>query len=62
LDDAIAADLDGYVALAIRLGRDRAALAALAARTAERRAIVWRDRAPVAALADFLERAAEGRA
>ncbi|MFM7347015.1 MAG: hypothetical protein ACKO1J_16795, partial [Tagaea sp.] len=62
LDEAIAADLDGYVALAIRLGRDRAALAALTARTAERRAILWRDRAPVAALAEFLERAAEGRA
>jgi predicted O-linked N-acetylglucosamine transferase (SPINDLY family) len=62
LDDAIARDLDDYVAIAARLGADRAALADLAARTAVRRDILWRDKAPVAALADFLERAADGAA
>ena len=46
------------VARAVRLGADRAALADLARRTVERRAILWRDKAPVAALAEFLERVA----
>jgi protein O-GlcNAc transferase len=62
LDDAIARDLDDYVALATRLGTDRAALADLRTRTVERRAALWGDRAPVRALAEFLERAADGTA
>lgn len=60
LSDAVAADLDAYVALAVRLGTDRAALADLAARTALRRDALWRDSAPVADLSAFLERAAAG--
>ncbi|MCM0019898.1 MAG: tetratricopeptide repeat protein [Tagaea sp.] len=62
LDDAIAPTPDEYVDLAVRLGRDKAALADLNARTRARRAILWRDRAPVAFLANFLERAAGGTA
>ena len=60
LSDAVAADLDAYVALAVRLGTDRAALADLAARMALRRDALWRDSAPVADLSAFLERAAAG--
>jgi protein O-GlcNAc transferase len=62
LGDAIAPTLDDYVDLAARLGQNRPALADLKARTIDRRAILWRDPAPVAALSEFLERVSGGTA
>jgi protein O-GlcNAc transferase len=62
LDEAVARDLEDYVSLATELGQDPGALAELRARTVARRDMLWRDPAPTAALADFLERAAAGLA
>ncbi len=56
--EGIAADPDDYVARAVRFGTDRTALAAYAARTAERRAMLWNDRGATEALGDFLLRTA----
>lgn len=56
LEDGIAASPDAYVAKAVAFANDRAALAAYAARTVERRPLLWRDARTTAALGDFLAR------
>lgn len=56
VDGLTAADADGYVARCVELLRDRDALAQKRARISERRASLFEDTAPVAALADFLEK------
>jgi predicted O-linked N-acetylglucosamine transferase (SPINDLY family) len=57
LTELIAPDLDGYVALAVRLGRDPEFRRAMRARVAERARRAFDDPTPVAALAEWLERA-----
>jgi protein O-GlcNAc transferase len=56
LDEGIAASPDAYVAKAIAFANDRVALAAYAARTVERRALLWRDTRATASLGEFLVR------
>ena len=56
--ETIAADLDDYVAIAARLANDAGERQALSRRIAENKQRVYRDRACIAALEDFLERAA----
>jgi predicted O-linked N-acetylglucosamine transferase (SPINDLY family) len=57
VDETIARSVDDYVAIAVRLGRDAAARAAVRARIAANKPRVYGDRACIAALEDFLERA-----
>jgi predicted O-linked N-acetylglucosamine transferase (SPINDLY family) len=60
MDDLVVADADAYVAKAIALGRDRAERRSVATRIeAARDSIFGRDE-PLAALADFLDRAGQG--
>jgi predicted O-linked N-acetylglucosamine transferase (SPINDLY family) len=54
LDEGIATSPDDYVAKAVAFARDRPALATYAARTVERRNLLWRDARTTAALGDFL--------
>ena len=56
--DTIADSLDGYVAIAVRLARDPARYADIKARMAANKHRVYRDDACMAALQDFLDRAA----
>jgi protein O-GlcNAc transferase len=58
LDDGIATSPEDYVARAVRLGQDEAALAAYTAATRAAVPRLWRDKAPVEALAAFIEREA----
>jgi protein O-GlcNAc transferase len=58
--ETIATTIDDYVAIATRLGRDSQFRQAIAARMAENRDKVYRDRAPVTALEDFIERSVRG--
>jgi predicted O-linked N-acetylglucosamine transferase (SPINDLY family) len=58
LDDGIAESPDDYVARAVRFGQDEAALAAYRAATQAALPRLWRDAAPVEALAAFIEREA----
>jgi predicted O-linked N-acetylglucosamine transferase (SPINDLY family) len=58
--ETIATTIDGYVAVATRLGRDSQFRQAISARMAENRDKVYRDRAPVTALEDFIERSVRG--
>ncbi|MGE5538022.1 MAG: tetratricopeptide repeat protein [Gemmatimonas sp.] len=62
LTELIAPDLDGYVALAVRLVRDGEFRAAMRARIAERAGRAFNDPSPVAALAEWLERTVPDRA
>ena len=55
--ETIARSLDDYVAIAIRLGRDETARAAVRATIAANKQRVYGDRTCIAALEDFLERA-----
>jgi predicted O-linked N-acetylglucosamine transferase (SPINDLY family) len=55
--ETIAATLDDYVRLAVELARDPDRRRRLAATIAERRHLLYRDRACIAALEDFLDRA-----
>jgi predicted O-linked N-acetylglucosamine transferase (SPINDLY family) len=57
LGELIAPNLDGYVVLAVRLGRDPEFCRRIRARVAERARSAFDDRTPVAALAEWLERA-----
>jgi protein O-GlcNAc transferase len=57
LNELIAADADGYVALAVRLGRDPDFRERMGRAVEERRGRVFDDLKPVAALADWLEHA-----
>src|SRR5262249_46059540 len=57
--DTIAETVDEYVSIAVRLAKDLPLRAALKARIAASKAVVYRDRACIAALEEFLDR--EGR-
>lgn len=52
--------IDDYVAVAIRLGRDNQFRQAISSRMAKNRDKVYRDRALVTALEDFIERSVRG--
>ena len=56
--DTIADTLDDYVAIAARLARDRQARSAARQRIAENKDKLYRDRAVISALEDYIERAA----
>jgi predicted O-linked N-acetylglucosamine transferase (SPINDLY family) len=58
VSETIADSLDGYVATAVRLARDPAWYAEVKARMAAGKHRVYRDDAAIAALQDFLDRAA----
>src|SRR5262249_10015833 len=58
--DTIVATVDDYVAIATRLGQDTQFRRAISSRMAENRGRVYRDRAAVTALEDFLESAVRG--
>jgi len=60
VEDTIATTVDDYVAIATRLGKDAQFRRAISSRMAENRHKIYRDRAPVAALEDFLEKAVRG--
>ncbi len=60
LDEGIAADADDYVARAVRLGSDRAALDAYRERTRACRDRLWNDRTTTEALGEFLAKVAGG--
>jgi predicted O-linked N-acetylglucosamine transferase (SPINDLY family) len=62
IGDTIAQSLDGYVAIAVRLGREAAWRSDLARAIAERKHIVYRDKECIVALERFLEQAARGGA
>jgi predicted O-linked N-acetylglucosamine transferase (SPINDLY family) len=57
VEETIARDVDDYVAIAARLGRDAQARAAVRARIAAGKSRVYGDRTCITALEDFLERA-----
>jgi predicted O-linked N-acetylglucosamine transferase (SPINDLY family) len=57
LDETIAPTVDDYVAVAVRLGRGAAERAAVGARIAAEKHRLYGDRACIAALEDFLDRA-----
>jgi hypothetical protein len=52
--------MEDYVAIATRLGRDLEFRKTISSRMAANRDKVYRDRAPVTALEELLERAARG--
>ncbi len=58
MPEAIAGTIDDYVALAVRIGRDPAWRAEIKARVASDKQRLYRDRTCIAALEDFLDRAA----
>jgi predicted O-linked N-acetylglucosamine transferase (SPINDLY family) len=58
MPEAIAGGVDDYVALAIRIGKDAAWRTALKTRIASDKHRLYRDRTSIAALEDFLDRAA----
>jgi predicted O-linked N-acetylglucosamine transferase (SPINDLY family) len=58
--ETIATTMQDYVALAARLGQDRHFRQTISARMAANRDKVYRDRAPVTALEDFIERSVRG--
>jgi predicted O-linked N-acetylglucosamine transferase (SPINDLY family) len=58
--ETIATTIDDYVAVATRLGRDNQLRQEISARMATNRDKVYRDRAPVTALEDFIERSVRG--
>jgi predicted O-linked N-acetylglucosamine transferase (SPINDLY family) len=60
--DTIAATIDDYVTIAARLANDPAERASLSARIRDSQHKVYRDRACISALEDFLDRAARSPA
>ncbi len=60
LDDLIAESLDGYVELAVRLGRDQTFRAETRSRIAERAGRLYEDRSAIAALETRIEQAVLG--
>lgn len=58
LQELVAAGADSYVALAVRLARDRGYRERIRARIEARRHILYEDAAPIRALEEFLSRAA----
>ncbi len=61
LDDLVATNVEEYVAISVRLGRDRGAREAIAKRIVEGRAALFERDEPVRAFEDFLTRAAAER-
>jgi protein O-GlcNAc transferase len=57
VQETIASDVDEYVAIAARLGQDRAWRGSVAAKIASNKHRVYRDRSCIAALEAFLESA-----
>jgi predicted O-linked N-acetylglucosamine transferase (SPINDLY family) len=60
MPETVAPTIDEYVALAVRMARDTEFRMAIKARIAKDRHRLYRDRTSIAALEDFLERAARG--
>ena len=60
VSETIARTMEDYVAIAARLGQDRQFRQTISARMAANRDKVYRDRAPVTALEDFIERSVRG--
>jgi predicted O-linked N-acetylglucosamine transferase (SPINDLY family) len=60
--ETIAGSIDDYVAIAARLGHDAAWRSAIKAQIAANKHRMYRDRACIVALEDFLDRVARGRA
>ena len=60
VSELIAGTLDNYVAIAVRLATDKAARADARRRVADNKHKLYRDRACVTALEDYIERAARG--
>jgi protein O-GlcNAc transferase len=58
LEEAVAGTIDEYVELAIRLGNDPIARAAMRSKVSERKKLVYRDTSAIRALEDFLEQVA----
>jgi protein O-GlcNAc transferase len=58
MPEAVARSIDDYVSLGVRIARDPAWRAELKARVMRDRERLYRDRAPIVALEEFLERAA----
>ncbi|MSP46016.1 MAG: hypothetical protein EXQ83_09170 [Xanthobacteraceae bacterium] len=56
--ETLAATMDDYVSVAVRLARDAAWRSTIEAKMAAKKHRLYRDRAPVAALEDFLDRVA----
>ena len=61
MGDTVAASVDDYIAMAARLANDPAHRLALGARIADNKHKVYRDRACITALEDFLDRATRSR-
>ena len=62
MPEAVAETVDDYVALAVRMGKDRAWRSEIKARVASDKHRLYRDHACIAALEDALDRAARGQA
>jgi predicted O-linked N-acetylglucosamine transferase (SPINDLY family) len=58
--ETIATTMEDYVTIAARLGQDKQYRQTISARMAATRDKVYRDRAPVTALEDFIERSVRG--
>jgi protein O-GlcNAc transferase len=58
MPESVARSIDDYVSLGVRIARDPAWRAELKARVMRDRERLYRDRAPIVALEEFLERAA----
>jgi protein O-GlcNAc transferase len=58
--DTVATTIDEYVAIAARLGQGSQYRHAVSSRMAENRHKIYRDRSPVTALENFIERAIRG--
>ena len=61
ISDAIAASLDDYVKIAVRIGTDRAYRSVLSTRINERSHLLWDRKGVVDEWAQFLEEAAQGK-
>jgi predicted O-linked N-acetylglucosamine transferase (SPINDLY family) len=62
MPEAVGETVDAYVAIAIRMGRDRAWREQIKARVASDKHRLYRDRTCIAALENFLDHAARTRA
>jgi protein O-GlcNAc transferase len=58
--ETIGDSVDEYVSIAVRLGRDPAWRSEIKARMARQKHRVYRDETPIAALEEFLQKAAQG--
>jgi predicted O-linked N-acetylglucosamine transferase (SPINDLY family) len=62
VQDTVTASIDGYVTAAVRLARDAAYRSAIRPKIARNKHRLYRDRACIAALEDFLAMQARGAA